>query len=60
MAGFKAVEIDGYVTDEAVAHTRLLLEDEAARRSMVETNFRLGKQFYSYEVLHAKLMNLLV
>ncbi len=58
--GFKAVEIDGYVTDEAVAQTRALLEDESSRQKMVDTNYRLAKQFYSYEVLHSKLMNLMV
>jgi len=58
--GFRAVEIDGYVTDEAVAHTRTLLEDEQARKKMVESNYMLGEKFYSYEVLHDKLMNLMV
>ena len=58
--GFQAVEIDGYVTDEAVAHTRTLLEDEQARKKMVESNYMLGEKFYSYEVLHDKLMNLMV
>ncbi|MFO7715663.1 glycosyltransferase [Desulfosarcina sp.] len=58
--GFRAVEIDGYVTSEAVDHTRQLLQDEKIRSKMVETNYALGRQFYSYEVLHDKLMNLMV
>ena len=58
--GFTAVEIDGYVTDEAVARTRLLIEDETLRKKMVETNYALAEKFYSYEVLHDKLMNLMV
>jgi glycosyltransferase involved in cell wall biosynthesis len=58
--GFKAVEIDGYVTDEAVDQTRKLLEDEPLRRNFVETNYELAKRYFSYEVLHDKLMNLMV
>ena len=27
---------------------------------MVETNYALGKKFYSYEVLHKKLMGLML
>jgi len=57
--GFKAVEIDGYVTDEAVKETRALLEDEHLRKEMVETNYDLGKKYYSYKVLHEKLMDLM-
>jgi len=58
--GFTAVEIDGYVTDEAVARTRSLIEDEKLRKKMVETNYALAEKFYSYEVLHDKLMNLMI
>ncbi len=58
--GFTAVEIDGYVTDEAVNHTRALLQDEQLRQKMVENNYTLAEKFFSYEVLHAKLMNLMV
>ena len=58
--GFSAVEIDGYVTDEAVDQTRTLLQDEQLRKKMVETNYALGEKFYSHEVLHDKLMNLMV
>ena len=58
--GFKAVEIEGYVTDEAVEHTMALLTDKALCKTMVEANYALGQQFYSYEVLHDKLNNLMV
>lgn len=58
--GFSAVEINGYVTDEAVEKTRALLEDPRLREDMVENNYALGKKFFSYEVLHEKLMNLMV
>jgi glycosyltransferase involved in cell wall biosynthesis len=58
--GFTAVEIDGYVSDEAVDHTRRLLQDDKLCKKMVDTNFALGEKFFSYEVLHEKLMNLMV
>lgn len=58
--GFLTVEIDGYVTDEAVDQVRALLQDPRLRRNMVETNYELGEKYYSYEVLHEKLMNLMV
>ena len=58
--GFSAVEIDGYVTDEAVKKVRALLENPQLRENMVESNYSLAKKFYSYEVLHKKLMNLMV
>jgi len=58
--GFSAVEINGYVTRGAVEQTRALLEDTRLRENMVEANYALGKKFFSYEVLHEKLMNLMV
>jgi mannosylglucosylglycerate synthase len=58
--GFAAVEIDGYVTDEAVQHTLALLRDKNLREDMVETNYMLAKKFYSYKVLYEKLLSLMV
>ena len=58
--GFQAVEIEGYVTDAAVEETRALLADPRLREEMVEKNYALGRIYYSYEVLHDKLMNLLI
>ncbi|MBC2713322.1 MAG: glycosyltransferase family 4 protein [Desulfosarcina sp.] len=58
--GFTAVEIDGYVTDEAADQTRALLQDAQIRERMVEANYALGEKFYSYEVLQDKLMSLMI
>ncbi|MGB5615832.1 MAG: glycosyltransferase family 1 protein, partial [Desulfobacterales bacterium] len=58
--GFMAIEIDGYVTDGAVAQARAVLEDSRLKEKMVTTNYALAKKFYSYTVLHEKLMNLMV
>lgn len=58
--GFETVEIDGYVTDAAVAQVRTILGDPALARAMTETNYTIGEKYFSYEVLHEKLMNLMV
>ena len=58
--GFCAVEIDGYVTKEAVDATRDIMNDADLRNEMVERNYALGRKYYSYEVLHDKLMNLMI
>ena len=58
--GFKAVEIEGYVTGKAVEQTRALLTDAKLREEMVENNYNLGNKFYSYGVLRKKLMNLMI
>ncbi len=57
--GFSVIEIDGYVTGEAVELTRKVLEDKQMCRRMVEHNYALATEFYSYSVLHRLLQNLL-
>ncbi len=53
--GFDVVEINGYVTDEAVQRTRQLLTDEPLRRAVVEHNYAIGRRFFSYRVLSERL-----
>ena len=57
--GFKVIELDGYVTDEAIDETRRVLSDPAYRQQVVEHNYETATRFYSYAVLHRKLRNLL-
>ena len=57
--GFKAVEIDGYVSEKAVRETRKLLEDPELRNEMTETNYQVASRHYSFAMLRRKLMNLL-
>ena len=57
--GFDFVEIDGQVTDDAVAQVGQVLADEGRRRTMVEHNFRLGREHFSYRVLEERLGALL-
>ncbi len=57
--GFSVIEIDGYVTDEAVQKTRRVLSDAALRREMVRHNYQTARVYYSYSVLRKRLKNLI-
>ena len=58
--GFSAIEIDGYISEESIQQTRTIIKDPKLREAMVERNYQVAKQFYSYSVLEQKLMNLMV
>jgi len=53
--GFQVIEIDGYVTEAAVEQTNRVLNDQRLCQRMVDHNYELGRQFFSYEVLHTQL-----
>ena len=57
--GFLTIEIDGYVTEDAVRKTRDVLENPELRNKMVETNYDIAKRCYSYAVLRQKLKGLI-
>ena len=57
--GFSVIEIDGYVTDEAVRKTKKVLTDPDLRDKMVKHNYDTAKIYYSYSVLYKKLKNLI-
>jgi len=57
--GFDLVEIDGQVTDEAVEATRELLDNPGRRRQMVETNYALAAEHFSYQAVERQLAPLL-
>ena len=57
--GFDFVEIDGKITDKAVAQVRELLADPTRRKQMVEHNYRLGQEHFSFERLEELLRGLL-
>ena len=58
--GFSVIEIDGYVSDEAVRKTRKVLTDSEFRNNMVRHNYETAKHYYSYSVLHHKLKSLIM
>jgi glycosyltransferase involved in cell wall biosynthesis len=58
--GFSVIEIDGYVTEAAVEKTKVVLDNQEFCRQMVEHNYELGLEYFSYSVLHRGLRALLV
>ncbi len=57
--GFDFVEVDGWITDEAVSEVRRLLDDPTRRRAVVEKNYELARHHFSYQVLEQALRKLL-
>jgi glycosyltransferase involved in cell wall biosynthesis len=57
--GFAVVEIDGYVTEAAVAESRRILEDPVLREKMVRQNYAIATRHFSFAVLHRKLSTLI-
>jgi glycosyltransferase involved in cell wall biosynthesis len=53
--GFSVIELDGYVTKDAVEQTKQVLADPKLCREMVDHNYELGKRFFSYDVLRRRL-----
>jgi len=56
--GFDFVEITGRITAEALAQVRLLLTDTTRRQQMVERNYELARQHFSYTRLRSCLADL--
>ncbi|MBW1814770.1 MAG: glycosyltransferase family 4 protein [Deltaproteobacteria bacterium] len=57
--GFNVIEIDGYVSEAALRKTEKVLKDKKYRDEMVEQNYAIAKQYYSYSVLSQKLQSLI-
>lgn len=53
--GFKVIMMDGILTRKVVEEVRRVLDDPAYRNAMVEYNYKLAENFYSYSVLRRKL-----
>ena len=58
--GFSVVEIDGYVTEKAVEQTKQILDDPVLCQKMVDHNYELGKQYFSYTVLERILRHYMI
>ena len=58
--GFQVIEIDGYVTAEAVRQATEVLDDRGLCQRMVDHNYGLGRRYFSYEVLHTQLRALMM
>jgi glycosyltransferase involved in cell wall biosynthesis len=57
--GFRVIEFDGYINDEAIYRTRKVLEDPLFAREMSDHNFDLARRHYSFTMLERRLQTLL-
>ncbi len=57
--GFRAIELDGFITEEAVAEVTQILRKPALAAEMAEHNYQLAKRFYSFAFLEHQLQGLL-
>ncbi len=57
--GFMVIEIDGYVSDEAVRKTEKVLDEPELRHKMVTKNYEIATKHFSYSVLRRKLKHLI-
>jgi glycosyltransferase involved in cell wall biosynthesis len=53
--GFKSIVFDGYLTNETIKQVNHLLDNPQLRQEMVENNYQVGNEFFSYQVLEAEL-----
>jgi glycosyltransferase involved in cell wall biosynthesis len=53
--GFDAILMEGYLTDEVVERVRKVLDEPELRREMVEHNYQVACQFFSYDRVEAEL-----
>lgn len=58
--GFKVIELEDYVTDEAIHLTREVLKNPDLAREMADHNYELGRRYYSYSTLRQKLRTLML
>lgn len=56
--GFHLAIIDGFVTQDVVTQVRRILRDGDYRRQMVEHNYQVAMQYYSYAVMRRSLRTL--
>ncbi len=57
--GFEFIELDGFVNEDSVHETRLLLKSPEEIKRITEKNYQLALENFSISVLEAKLKDLL-
>ncbi len=53
--GVRPILFDGFPTDDTVTEIRRVLDDAEYRREMVEHNYDVSSEFFSYEVVAEEL-----
>ena len=56
---FRVITMNGYLTNDVVAHVKRVLDDPVYRDDMVRHNYEQGKLFFGYSVLRRKLRALI-
>jgi glycosyltransferase involved in cell wall biosynthesis len=57
--GFSVIELDGFVSEEAVIKTIEVLKNQKLREKIVNKNYEIANTYFSYKVLESKLNNLI-
>jgi len=57
--GFDVISFDDMVTSDVVERIKKVLTDSGYQEAMVNHNFRVAKEFFSYEVLEKKLLSII-
>ena len=57
--GFDVIAIEGFVSSDTIGKIEAVLSDNDRKERMVETNYRLGVEYFSFEVLERLLLNLI-
>jgi len=57
--GFSMIEIDGYVTEEAVKSVKKVLDNVKLKNKIIEHNYDIATKYFSYTILYNELFNLI-
>ena len=57
--GFKAIEFEGFITEDTVKQVQTILDHPDLAQAMTEHNYRLAKKFFSFSALQQQLELLL-
>jgi glycosyltransferase involved in cell wall biosynthesis len=57
--GFRVIEFEDFITDGTVRQVQQVLADPALARTMAETNFELGRRYFSYGTLARRLQTVI-
>ena len=57
--GFQVIEMDNFISDATLEHTRRVLDNPELAEQMAENNYRLGQKYYSFEVLEQHLFHII-
>ncbi|MFP6886832.1 MAG: hypothetical protein VB997_04690, partial [Opitutales bacterium] len=57
--GFNLLTMDGFVTPSLAGEVREILENQTVRNEIVEHNYEVARQFFSYSVVRRNLRALI-